>query len=76
MYIYDSIINNQDKIIISDDKSKNKSNIIVIANNKIKLTIFNNTDLTCAARLIKTYAPNIGKEKKKKMIHIICFHLL
>lgn len=74
-YMYDSIVNNQDKIIVSDDKCKNKSNIIVITKNKIKSTIFNNNDSTIAPRWIKTYAPNIGKEEKNDPRHMFSFAL-
>jgi len=67
-YMYRSIVHNNDKII-------NKTNIIVMSENKIKSTIFSNPQSEIPQRWIKTYAPNIGKEEKNDPNHMFSFLL-
>lgn len=75
-YMYDSIVNNQDKILNFDNKKNHtKSNIVIVSKNNIKSTIFTNTDSKIPPRWIKTYAPNIGKEEKNDANHMFSFLL-
>ena len=67
-YMYNNIVNNNDKIL-------DKTNLIVMTENKIKSTIFNNPKLNIPPRWIKTYAPNIGKEEKNDPNHTFSFLL-
>jgi ankyrin repeat protein len=74
-YMYDCIVNNDDKIISDGKNNRTNSNIIVISKNKIKTTIFYNSDSNISPRWIKTYAPNIGKEEKNDLNHMFPFAL-
>jgi ankyrin repeat protein len=73
-YMYDCIVNNDDKII-SDEKNYKTKNLIVISKTNIKSTIFYNSDSNISPRWIKTYAPNIGKEEKNDLNHMFPFVL-
>ncbi len=70
-YMYHSIVKNNDKII----NKSNKTNIIILSENKIKSTIFYNSHSCIPQRWIKTYAPNIGKEEKSDQNHMFSFLL-
>jgi hypothetical protein len=74
-YMYECIVNNDDKIISDAKNNKTDSNLIVVSKNKIKTTIFYNSDSSIPSRWIKTYAPNIGKEEKNDLNHMFPFIL-
>jgi ankyrin repeat protein len=74
-YMYDCIVNNDDKIVSDGKNNKINSNLIVVSKNKIKATIFYNSDSSIPPRWIKTYAPNIGKEEKNDLNHMFPFAL-
>lgn len=68
-YMYHSLFFNTDTVISSD------TNIIVISENKIKSTIFEQKLKNKPKFWINTYAPNIGKEEKTDLYHMFPFIL-
>lgn len=68
-YMYHSLFFNTDIIISSD------TNIIVMSENKIKATIFEQKLGNKPKFWINTYAPNIGKEEKTDLYHMFPFIL-